>query len=93
MDSLAVDTTGRASAVCVRGSLYWLTHRDGPSRAISATPGVRVRLPEILGDTGRIAYVTDAEVRATGTRAAALLEHGTFPAPRGEWPAIPWPPF
>ncbi|MET7637464.1 S41 family peptidase [Streptomyces sp. NPDC005438] len=61
LDSLAVDTTGRASAVCVRGSLYWLTHRDGPSRTIADTPGVRVRLPEMLGDTGRIAYLTDAE--------------------------------
>ncbi|MBB1262024.1 PDZ domain-containing protein [Streptomyces sp. OF8] len=61
VDSLAVDTTGRASAVCVRGSLHWLTHRDGPARTISEEPGVRVRLPEMLGDTGRIAYVTDAD--------------------------------
>ena len=38
-------------------------------------------------------HLTDAELRATGARAAALLEDGTFPAPRGEWPAIPWPPF
>ncbi|WP_435241894.1 S41 family peptidase [Streptomyces cucumeris] len=61
VDSLAVDTTGRASAVCVRGSLYWLTHRDGPARTLSDTPGVRVRLPSVLGATGRVAYVTDAE--------------------------------
>ncbi|MGD9484093.1 S41 family peptidase [Streptomyces sp. TRM70308] len=61
LDALAVDTTGRASAVCVGGSLYWLTHRDGPARVISTAPGVRVRLPEMLGSTGRIAYVTDAE--------------------------------
>jgi tricorn protease len=60
LDSLAVDTTGRASAVCVRGSLYWLTHRDGPARAIADTPGVRVRMPVMLGDTGKIAYVSDA---------------------------------
>ncbi|MFC4494282.1 S41 family peptidase [Streptomyces ovatisporus] len=60
LDSLAVDTTGRASAVCVRGSLYWLTHRDGPARAIVDTPGVRVHTPHMLGDTGKIAYVTDA---------------------------------
>ncbi|WP_425576225.1 S41 family peptidase [Streptomyces glaucosporus] len=61
VNSLAVDTTGRASAVGVRGSLYWLTHRDGPARVIADTPGVRVRLPEMLGATGQIAYVTDAE--------------------------------
>ncbi|MFJ6750802.1 S41 family peptidase [Streptomyces sp. NPDC091266] len=59
--SLAVDSTGRASAVGVRGSLYWLTHRDGPARTIHDIPGVRVRLPEMLGSSGRIAYVTDAE--------------------------------
>ncbi|MCK7626199.1 PDZ domain-containing protein [Streptomyces sp. RS10V-4] len=58
---LAVDATGRASAVGVRGSLYWLTHRDGPARTLHDTPGVRVRLPVVLGGTGRLAYVTDAE--------------------------------
>ncbi|MET9426789.1 S41 family peptidase [Streptomyces sp. NPDC003036] len=61
VDGVAVDETGRASAVSVRGSLYWLTHRDGPARTIVDTPGVRVRLPEMLGSSGRIAYVTDAE--------------------------------
>ncbi|MFI5620741.1 S41 family peptidase [Streptomyces sp. NPDC051567] len=61
VDSLSVDTTGRASAVVVRGSLYWLTHRDGPARTIADTPGVRVRLPEMLGSGGQVAYVTDAE--------------------------------
>ncbi|QDQ12041.1 S41 family peptidase [Streptomyces spectabilis] len=61
VDALSVDTTGRASAVVVRGSLYWLTHRDGPARTIADTPGVRVRLPEMLGSGGQVAYVTDAE--------------------------------
>ncbi|NJP81353.1 peptidase S41, partial [Streptomyces sp. AA8] len=61
VDGVTVDTTGRASAVQVRGSLYWLTHRDGPARTIADTPGVRVRLPEMLGASGRVAYVTDAE--------------------------------
>ncbi|WP_306323562.1 MULTISPECIES: S41 family peptidase [unclassified Streptomyces] len=61
LDSLSVDETGRASAVVVRGSLYWLTHRDGPARTIADTPGVRVRLPEMLGSGGQVAYVTDAD--------------------------------
>ncbi|MFJ3586334.1 S41 family peptidase [Streptomyces sp. NPDC090127] len=61
VDALSVDETGRASAVSVRGSLYWLTHRDGPARTITDTPGVRVRLPEMLGSGGQVAYVTDAE--------------------------------
>ncbi|WP_329386597.1 S41 family peptidase [Streptomyces sp. NBC_01716] len=61
VDAISVDTTGRASAVSVRGSLYWLTHRDGPARTIADTPGVRVRLPEMLGSGGKVAYVTDAD--------------------------------
>ncbi|MGP4112180.1 S41 family peptidase [Streptomyces sp. 4N509B] len=61
VDDLAVDTTGRSSAVCVRGGLYWLAHRDGPARALSVAAGVRVREPVMLGDTGRVAYLTDAE--------------------------------
>ncbi|GGO88479.1 tricorn protease [Wenjunlia tyrosinilytica] len=61
LQGLACDRTGRASAVCVRGGLYWLTHRDGPARVIQDTPGVRVRLPEMLGSTGRVAWISDAE--------------------------------
>ncbi|MFE5790975.1 S41 family peptidase [Streptomyces sp. NPDC056503] len=86
VDALSVDETGRASAVGVRGSLYWLTHRDGPARAITDTPGVRVRLPEMLGSGGQIAYVTDAEgedaveiaylPRTTGDRPARRLAAG-----------------
>jgi tricorn protease len=61
VDAVSVDTTGRASAVSVRGSLYWLTHRDGPARTIADTPGVRVRLPVMLGTGGQVAYITDAD--------------------------------
>ncbi|KKD04796.1 S41 family peptidase [Streptomyces sp. WM6386] len=86
VDGASVDETGRASAVVVRGSLYWLTHRDGPARTITDTPGVRVRLPEMLGSVGQVAYVTDAEgedaveiaylPRATGDRAPRRLASG-----------------
>ncbi|MQY37853.1 Tricorn protease [Streptomyces sp. RB17] len=86
VDGISVDETGRAGAVVVRGSLYWLTHRDGPARTITDTPGVRVRLPEMLGTTGQVAYVTDAEgedaveivqlPRATGDRAPRRLASG-----------------
>ncbi|MFI5757566.1 S41 family peptidase [Streptomyces sp. NPDC051569] len=84
--AISVDTTGRASAVSVRGSLYWLTHRDGPARTIADTPGVRVRLPAMLGSGGQVAYVTDAEgedaieiaylPRASGDRAPRRLAAG-----------------
>ncbi|MFG3660166.1 S41 family peptidase [Streptomyces sp. NPDC047706] len=86
VDGISVDETGRASAVVVRGSLYWLTHRDGPARTLTDTPGVRVRLPEMLGPGGRVAYVTDAEgedaieisylPRATGDREPRRLARG-----------------
>lgn len=86
IDSISVDETGRAGAVVVRGSLYWLTHRDGPARTITDTPGVRVRLPEMLGSGGQVAYVTDAEgedaveiaflPRATGDREPRRLASG-----------------
>ncbi|MFF8832554.1 S41 family peptidase [Streptomyces sp. NPDC015131] len=88
VDAVSVDETGRASAVSVRGSLYWLTHRDGPARTIADTPGVRVRLPEMLGSSGRIAYVTDAEgeeavevaqlPRASGDRPPVRLAAGAL---------------
>ncbi|WP_299540476.1 S41 family peptidase [uncultured Streptomyces sp.] len=77
--SLAVDETGRASAVNVRGSLYWLTHRDGPARTITDTPGVRVRLPEMLGSGGQVAYVTDAE-------GADAIEISSLPRASGDRP-------
>ncbi|WP_326722546.1 MULTISPECIES: S41 family peptidase [unclassified Streptomyces] len=86
VDSISVDETGRASAVVVRGSLYWLTHRDGPARTIADTPGVRVRLPEMLGSGGQVAYVTDADgedaveiaylPRASGEREPRRLASG-----------------
>ena len=86
VDGISVDETGRASAVVVRGSLYWLTHRDGPARTITDTPGVRVRMPEMLGASGQVAYVTDAEgedaieiaslPRATGDREPRRLASG-----------------
>ncbi|WP_138899174.1 S41 family peptidase, partial [Streptomyces chryseus] len=86
VDGLSVDMTGRASAVVVRGSLYWLTHRDGPARTITDIPGVRARLPEMLGGGGQVAYVTDAEgedaieiaylPRASGDREPRRLASG-----------------
>ncbi|MBB0245928.1 peptidase S41, partial [Streptomyces alkaliphilus] len=81
IDALAVDTTGRASAVCVRGALHWLTHRDGPARVISATPGARVRMPVVLGDTGRIVRVTDAP-------GEDALEVSALPRAGGDRPPI-----
>ncbi|MFE1957440.1 S41 family peptidase [Streptomyces sp. NPDC059479] len=86
VNGISVDTTGRASAVSVRGSLYWLTHRDGPARTIADTHGVRVRFPEMLGSGGQVAYITDADgedaveiaylPRASGDRPPRRLASG-----------------
>ncbi|GAA3855459.1 S41 family peptidase [Saccharothrix violaceirubra] len=53
------DKSGRASVVEVRGTVHWVTHRDGPVRALAEQPGVRARLPRVVGDS--VVWVTDAE--------------------------------
>ena len=44
----------------VRGTVHWLTHKDGPARALHVDPAARARLPRVLGDTGQVVWVTDA---------------------------------
>ena len=56
----SADRTGRAAAVGVHGTIHWLTAKDGPARALAVTPGVRARMPVVLGETGLAAWVTDA---------------------------------
>ena len=60
LGDLDPDQTGQASVVEVRGTVHWLTHKDGPARALSVDPGARARLPRVLGETGRVVWVTDA---------------------------------
>ena len=60
LGGLDCDWTGRASVVEVRGTVHWLTHKDGPARALLVDPDARGRLPRVLGQTGRAVWVTDA---------------------------------
>jgi tricorn protease len=60
LDGLCCDYSGQASAVVVRGTVHWLTHRDGPARALAVSPAARARLPEVLGQTGQVAWISDA---------------------------------
>jgi uncharacterized repeat protein (TIGR03843 family) len=38
-------------------------------------------------------HLTAREVDALARRCARLARHGVLPQPRGDYPAIPWPPF
>ncbi len=60
LGALDSDKTGQASVVEVRGTVHWLTHKDGPARALHVDPSARARLPRVLGDTGQVVWVTDA---------------------------------
>ncbi|HJS71189.1 MAG TPA: PDZ domain-containing protein [Acidimicrobiia bacterium] len=57
----APDHGADASLIVWRGNAYWMTHRDGPARALVADSSVRVREPALLGRTGYGVVVTDAE--------------------------------
>ncbi|MEE1787931.1 PDZ domain-containing protein [Streptomyces sp. SP17BM10] len=64
LETVAPDRTGRASAVVVRGSVHWLTHREGPARVLDETPGVRGRLARVVpGEDGAqgVLWVSDAD--------------------------------
>lgn len=69
--AISPDRTGQASAVETRGTVQWLTHRDGPVRALAEGSGVRRRLPVVLGATGRVAWVSDTD----GDDAIEVLDH------------------
>ncbi|CAM5622627.1 Tricorn protease OS=Streptomyces glaucescens OX=1907 GN=tri1 PE=3 SV=1 [Streptomyces glaucescens] len=59
----APDHAARGSAVALRGTVHWVTHRAGPARALAAVPGVRARLPRTFRVEGEewVVWVTDAE--------------------------------
>jgi tricorn protease len=67
LGDLDCDQTGQASVVEVRGTVHWLTHKDGPAPALYVHPDARARLPRVLG-SGRAVWVTDA----TGVDALAI---------------------
>lgn len=63
-----------------------------PAAVLEVLRGLRSELDGSLG-AALAEHVTRAEVRAVRRRAEALLSTGEFPAPNGNWPAIPWPAF
>ena len=59
---------------------------------VSAVERVRGALAGPLGERLSGA-LTDEEIDAIDRRCRRLLDRGVLPTPRGDWPAIPWPPF
>jgi tricorn protease len=57
LGGLDVDQTGQASAVEVRGTIHWLTHKDGPARALYVRADARAQLPATAA--GTVFWVTD----------------------------------
>jgi tricorn protease len=84
LGGLAPDHTGRASAIEARGTLHWVTHREGPVRALATQPGVRARLPRTFRSDGaeHVLWVTDAQ----GDDALALQT--AAPGPEGPEPRL-----
>ena len=83
LGGLDCDKTGQASVIEVRGTVHWLTHKDGPARALHVDPDARARLPRVLGETGQAVWVTDAagadalEIASTsGETASVTLGEG-----------------
>ncbi len=58
---------------------------DGVERVIAA----------LAGDLGErlAAHLTGLEIDSFARRCRRLLDRAVMPAPRGQYPAIPWPPF
>jgi tricorn protease len=77
LGTLSCDRTGRASVVGVRGTVHWLTHRDGPARALFVDPRARARLAVVLGPDGGAAWISDA----TGQDSLEFLLSAVAPEP------------
>ena len=59
---------------------------------VAAVERVRAALRGPLGEELSRA-LADEEIDAVERRCRRLLDRGVLPTPRGDWPAIPWPPF
>lgn len=69
----------------------WLGESLAPEE-VSAVREVGTLVRGDLGDA-LAPHLTDPEIEALARRCVRLADRAQMPAPRGEWPAIPWPPF
>lgn len=61
LEAIVSDHGGDGSLLEWRGAAYFLTHRSGPARALSAADGVRIREPRVLGQTGQGVWASDVD--------------------------------
>jgi uncharacterized repeat protein (TIGR03843 family) len=59
---------------------------------LAAVARVRELVASPAGDE-LAGHLTDLELEALLRRCSRLLDRAVMPVPRGEWPAVPWPPF
>ncbi|MET1007344.1 MAG: S41 family peptidase [Propionibacteriaceae bacterium] len=61
LEQVRPDHGGDGSVVSWRGKAFYLSHREGPARALATDPAVRAREPRVLADLQLAVLVTDAE--------------------------------
>jgi uncharacterized repeat protein (TIGR03843 family) len=76
----------------LRTVLWGWLGEDLTVEEVAVVRAIRADLAGALGDA-LAAHLTDLEIDALGRRCHRLAERAVMPTPRGEWPAIPWPPF
>jgi uncharacterized repeat protein (TIGR03843 family) len=59
---------------------------------VAAVSSLRAAVGAELG-AALAGHLTDLEIDGIARRIDRLLARGSMPAPRGQWPAVPWPPF
>ena len=76
----------------LRTVLWGWLGQDLDSEELAGLERLRADLDGELGER-LTELLTDAEIAALAARRDHLAQVGQFPAPLGEMPAIPWPPF
>lgn len=76
----------------LRTVLWGWLGEDLTAEELAALRQLRAELGGALGDA-LSGHLTDLEIDCVVRRCDRLVAKGTMPAPRGEYPAIPWPPF
>lgn len=59
LTSVVPDRTATGSMVSWRGKAFYLSHREGPARALAASSSVRIREPQPMGRSGQAIMISD----------------------------------